>query len=36
MQFDPNVPQAKLREHLYFSKEGSSGGYGVSGGGGCN
>ena len=37
MQFDPDVPQARLREHIYFSKEGAAGGYGVGGGGcGCN
>jgi hypothetical protein len=37
MQFDPDVLQAKLREHTYVSKEGSAGGYGVGGGGcGCN
>jgi hypothetical protein len=37
MQFDPNVLEAKLREHTYTSKEGASGGYGVGGGGcGCN
>jgi len=37
MQFDPNVPEATLREHIYFSKEGAAGGYGIGGGGcGCN
>jgi len=37
MQFDPEVLQARFREHTYVSKEGSSGGYGVGGGGcGCN
>lgn len=37
MQFDPDVSQAKLREHVYASKEGATGGYGVGGGGcGCN
>jgi hypothetical protein len=37
MQFDPDPLQAKLREHTYASKEGSTGGYGVGGGGcGCN
>ena len=37
MQFDPDVPRATLREHIYASKEGASGGTGVGGGGcGCN
>jgi len=37
MQFDPDPLQARLREHTYASKEGSTGGYGVGGGGcGCN
>ena len=37
MAFDPNPPQAQFQQHVYQSKEGSSGGYGVGGGGcGCN
>ncbi len=37
MAFDPDPLEAKFRQHVYQSKEGSSGGYGVSGGGcGCN
>jgi len=37
MQFDPDPLEAKSRQHLYTSKEGSFGGYGVGGGGcGCN
>ncbi len=37
MQFDPDVLQARLREHVYASKEGATGGYSVGGGGcGCN
>ena len=39
MQFDPAVDRLEQRyqEHVYFSKEGASGGYGIGGGGcGCN
>jgi len=39
MQFDPagDRLEAKYQEHVYFSKEAASGGYGVGGGGcGCN
>lgn len=37
MQFDADPLAAKLAQHLYFSKENASGGYGVGGGGcGCN
>ena len=37
MQFDPDVLEAKLREHTYTSKEGAAGGFAVGGGGcGCN
>ena len=37
MQFDADKLEAKNILHIYFSKEGSSGGYGVGGGGcGCN
>ena len=39
MQFDAPGErlEAKYQEHVYFSKEGASGGYGVGGGGcGCN
>jgi len=37
MQFDADKLDAKNVQHIYFSKEGSSGGYGVGGGGcGCN
>ena len=39
MPFDPYVErlEAKYQEHVYFSKEGASGGYGIGGGGcGCN
>ena len=37
MQFDADRLDAKNVLHVYFSKEGSSGGYGVGGGGcGCN
>ncbi len=37
MAFDPNPPQTQFQQHVYQSKEGSSGGYGVGGGGcGCN
>ena len=37
MQFDADKLDAKNIQHIYFSKEGASGGYGVGGGGcGCN
>jgi hypothetical protein len=37
MQPDPYPPQTAAREHIYFSKEASSGGRGFAGGGcGCN
>lgn len=37
MAFDPDQAEARYVRHLYTSKEGSSGGYGVGGGGcGCN
>lgn len=37
MAFDPDPLETKSKQHLYFSKEGSSGGYGIGGGGcGCN
>ena len=37
MAWEPDVLQGQLQEHVYFSKEGSSGGYGAGGGGcGCN
>ena len=37
MQFDADRLEAKYQEHVYFSKEAASGGYGVGGGGcGCN
>jgi len=37
MAFDPDPLEAKSKQHIYFSKEGSSGGYGLAGGGcGCN
>ena len=37
MQFDSDKLDAKNVQHVYFSKEGSAGGYGVGGGGcGCN
>jgi hypothetical protein len=37
MQFDYDRLDAKAQQHIYFSKEGASGGYGVGGGGcGCN
>jgi cytochrome c biogenesis protein ResB len=37
MQLTPNPLEAYLDEHIYFSKEASSGGSGVGGGGcGCN
>jgi hypothetical protein len=37
MQFDVDRLDAKNVQHVYFSKEGAAGGYGVGGGGcGCN
>lgn len=37
MQLDPSPLESYLDEHIYFSKEASSGGSGVGGGGcGCN
>ena len=37
MQFDADRLDAKTQQHIYFSKEGATGGYGVGGGGcGCN
>jgi Domain of unknown function (DUF4266) len=37
MQFDGNALDARVTQHVYSSKEGASGGYGVGGGGcGCN
>ena len=37
MQIDPNPVEAALDDHIYFSKEASSGGRGFGGGGcGCN
>ena len=37
MALDTDPLESKSKQHLYFSKEGSSGGYGLSGGGcGCN
>jgi len=37
MQVDPNPSQSAFDEHIYFSKEESSGGAGFGGGGcGCN
>ena len=37
MQLVPHPQQNALEEHLYFSKEAPSGGFGVGGGGcGCN
>lgn len=37
MQLVPDAVQGGLDEHIYFSKEASSGGQGVGGGGcGCN
>ena len=37
MQLDPNPVEAALDDHIYFSKEASSGGRGFGGGGcGCN
>ena len=37
MQLDPSPIDSYLDEHIYFSKEGATGGAGVGGGGcGCN
>ena len=37
MQWQPDVMESKLRDHIYYSKEASSGGTGAAGGGcGCN
>ena len=37
MQIDPDVVVTALDEHIYFSKEASTGGLGTAGGGcGCN
>jgi hypothetical protein len=37
MRWDPDRAQAAMREHTYFSKEGSTGQIGAAGGGcGCN
>lgn len=37
MQLDPNPTETGIDEHVYFSKEASSGGRGFGGGGcGCN
>ena len=37
MRFDPLPLESAVDEHVYFSKEGSTGGQGVGGGGcGCN
>jgi hypothetical protein len=37
MQFDYDKLDAKNIQHIYFSKEGAAGGYGIGGGGcGCN
>lgn len=37
MGFDPDPLEARFAQHIYFSKENASGGYGVGGGGcGCN
>ncbi len=37
MQFDADPLEAKANQHVYTSKEGAAGGYGVGGGGcGCN
>jgi len=37
MQFDPDPLETKTTLHIYTSKEGAAGGYGVGGGGcGCN
>ncbi len=37
MQWQPDAAEARLEEHVYTSKEASSGGFGAAGGGcGCN
>ncbi len=37
MAWEPDPLMGQLQEHVYFSKEGSAGGYGAGGGGcGCN
>lgn len=37
MTFDPDPLEGAYANHIYFSKEGASGGYGIGGGGcGCN
>jgi hypothetical protein len=37
MAFDSDPLQSRFEQHIYFSKENASGGYGVGGGGcGCN
>jgi hypothetical protein len=37
MAWNPDPLIGELQEHVYFSKEGSAGGYGAGGGGcGCN
>jgi Domain of unknown function (DUF4266) len=37
MSFEPDPMDGRFTKHIYFSKEASSGGYGVGGGGcGCN
>lgn len=37
MAFDPDPIETRERQHIYFSKEASVGGYGIGGGGcGCN
>ena len=37
MAFDPDPLDQKSKQHMYFSREATSGGYGIGGGGcGCN
>jgi hypothetical protein len=37
MRFSPSPMESAVDDHIYFSKEGSTGGHGVAGGGcGCN
>ena len=37
MQWQPDVMEGRLRDHIHYSKEASSGGSGAAGGGcGCN
>lgn len=37
MAFEPDAVEQKYKQHVYFSKEGGTGGYGISAGGcGCN